>query len=439
MKQFPITQLRTVLYAFVVATASLGLGCERAENRGAEEKLKELKLTPQDAKRILHELSTKRAEHEAPRRAEPERHTVRQEAVLEPVTPGASAASLSGWLVDELVDVAPAATSRATNKGVLVINGGNELFLAKVGPLSRANRPVPSPIGLIPDQKGPFALGRGPTVAGTHAYWITSHFVLRRPIVPPYAPLDIVAEDARIGTRVSGLTRTDGKAAVAYIALPKIKDGPLRAKLWLDEVPPRPALELTETGTSALSVELVPRGTQWLALSLEARMGVTSLHARAFIPARSELLEDQVLWVGGTAAPLTEVRALGKGPSFSTFIAMEQDTSHFGLAILTWGERLNVEPTTHWTTFANGLDPAPVASVRACETDLLLFARPTASQPKSPQELVLGKLADGKLIESVVLSNARAFYDVSIAPLNDGALVSFVADHRTWARTLRCM
>lgn len=422
----------------LLVNASVNLGCDTSTDRATREKLEELDLTPEQAKRILQELSTKRAEHEPV----PEQKTAARERVtphetepqdIPPTTP-----SLDGWIVDELVDVAPAANSRATEKGVIVINGGNELFLAKVGPLSREKKPGASPVAIIPDQKGPFALGRGPTVAGNHAYWITSHFLLRRPIVPPYGPLDIVAEDARIGTRASGITDKDGKALVAYVALPRIKDGPLRAKLWLDGEPRRPALELTDTGNSALSVELVRHGDQPVALSLEARMGVTALHARGIALPNLKLLEDRVLWVGGTAAPLTEIRAMARDTSLLAFLAMEQDTSHFGLAILNWKSHLDSEPSIQWTTFANGLDPAPVAAVRACNSDLLLFARPTASQPKSPQELVLAKLVDGRLSANITLSNARAFYDLSIAPLRGGALVSFVADQRTWARTLRC-
>ncbi len=73
--------------------------------------------------------------------------------------------------------------------------------------------------------------------------------------------------------RAAGMTRKDGTGLVAYIALPKVKDGPLRAKLWVDDEPRRTALELTESGNSALSVELLPYGDQALALSLEARMG----------------------------------------------------------------------------------------------------------------------------------------------------------------------
>lgn len=429
--------LPNALAFLLLVNASLNVGCDTSKERITREKLEQLDLTPEQAKRILQELSTKRAEHEPV----PEQKVIAPENAppgADPSDVAPSAPSLDGWFIDDLVDVAPAASSRATEKGVVVINGGNELFLAKVGPLSREPKSTPSPVASIPDQKGPFALGRGPTIAGEHAYWITSHFLLRRPIVPPYGPLDVVAEDARIGTRASGITGNDGKALVAYIALPKIKDGALRAKLWLDTEPRRPALELTDSGNSALSVELVRYGQQPVALSLEARMGVTALHARGFTIADTKLQEDRVLWVGGTAAPLTEIRAMTRDNSLLTFLAMEQDTSHFGLAILSWQSQLNTEPSVQWTTFENGLDPAPVAAVRACKTDVLLFARPTTSQPKSPQELVLAKLVDGRVSESVILSNARAFYDLSIAPLRGGALVSFVADHRTWARTVRC-
>ncbi len=181
---------RKLLAVFVIVNALCTLGCEQTHTDGTtRDKLKALNLTPEEAKRILQELSTKRAEHEPLPPARGESQTATDPQPTNSVAPtgesSLAAPSLAGWQVDELVDVAPAAPSKATDKGVVVINGGNELFLAKVGPLPRDPRPVPSPIALIPDQKGPFALGRGPAIAGHHAYWVTSHFLLRRPIVPP--------------------------------------------------------------------------------------------------------------------------------------------------------------------------------------------------------------------------------------------------------------
>jgi hypothetical protein len=269
-----------------------------------------------------------------------------------------------------------------------------------------------------------------------YAYWVTSHFLLRRPTAAPYGPLEIIAEDARVGTRAAAVTVAND-TAVAYIALPKVKDGPLRARLWLEGRAPKTAVDVTDSGNSTLSVALVSKDSVGIALSLEARMGVTALHARQFDVSSGALGADDVPWVGGTAQPLTEVRALGKQDSTFTFLTMEQDASHFGLATLSHtGSTRQLNES--WLTFPNGLDPAPVAAVTACGKDLVLFARPSEPAPKAPQELVFAELTNGVPSNELVLSRARAYYDVSIAALPRGALLSFVADQRTWARTLRC-
>jgi len=404
-----------------------------------EEELEKLNLTRQEAERILGELSAKRAEHEPPPEPTASQPHERQAPLpTMAATSPAPSGALEQWLLDDLVDVAPAAPSSATRKGVLVINGQNELFLAKVGPLSASRRPGPSPVAAIPDEKGPFALGRGPTIGGRYAYWITSHYLLRRPHTAPYGPLEIIASDARVGTRASAVTLRSERAAVAYIALPKIKNGPLRARLWFEQDKPSEPLTLTEPGSSTLSVELVEHEGQHLALSLEARMGMTALHARTFDPERQQLASDRVVWIGGTSQPMTEIRALSTTRTLLALLAIEQDISHFGVAILEVPRIDKQQAAVHWTTFANGQDPAPVAAANVCKTDLLLFARPSTASPRAPQELVLAKLDDGIPRHELVLSTARAFYDVSIAALPGGALLNFVADERTWARTLRC-
>jgi hypothetical protein len=436
----PIAKWRAAVVCALVLTC---WGCRSERDAATEKKLAELKLTPEEAKRLLLELSTKRAEHEPPR--------VTSEAPTSPRPASVPAASAEAhglnsvaeaWVVDDLEDIGPAAPSSASAHGVFLVNGANELFLAKANPLPTTLDSRASSIGVIPDSKGPFALGRGPVFTLEYAYWVTSHYLLRRPTTAPYGPLEIIAEDARIGTRAAAVS-LKGESAVAYIALPKVKDGPLRARLWLEKQAPKTAVDVTESGNSTLSVALVARKGDALALSLEARMGVTALHVRPIDLASGKLGEDDVPWIGGTAQPLTEVRALGKPDVAFTFLTMEQDSSHFGLAVLS-------QPTApsprggasqvneYWLTFPNGQDPAPVATTTACGKDLVLFARPSEAAPRAPQELVLAELTNGLLANPQVLSRARAYYDVSIAALNRGALVSFVADQRTWARTLRC-
>lgn len=426
---------RAVLATACVVIASIGSSACRSKRTVTEEQLAALDLTPEEAKRLLTQLSTKRAEHEPPAPS-----AVTSNQPNDTPAPVASRhptdATSSVWVIDELEDVGPAAPSSASPLGVFLINGGNELFLAKLGQLRRTATPQPTPIGVVPDVKGPFALGRGPVFTKEYAYWVTSHFLLRRPIAAPYGPLEIIAEDARVGTRPSSVVSPAG-TAVAYIALPRIKDGPLRARVWREQDAPKTAKDLTDPGNSTLSVSLVPRPNGALVVSLEARMGVTALHARSFDAKSGNLGPDTVPWVGGTAQPFTEVRTLGKPDTFLSFLAMEQDSSHFGLALL---EHATTDgpPNVQWLTYPNGLDPAPVAATSTCGKDVVLFTRPSDPAPNASQELVLAAVASGTLTNPTVLSNARAYYDVSIAPLQGGALLSFVADRRTWARTVRC-
>lgn len=434
------------LPGFLVRRAAVGCllgftlwGC-RNEQDATREKLAELKLTPEEAKRLLQELSVKRAEHSPP--PQPSAESLSSVVVpgrpqLPPPEAPRVESAQGTWVLDDLEDIGPAAPSSAAPDGVFLVNGANELFLAKVGALTPSGKAGPSPLGVVPDAKGPFALGRGPVFTPRYAYWVTSHYLLRRPRTAPYGPLEIISEDARVGTRASAVTTKSGDSAIAYIALPKVPNGPLRARVWLEKQAPKTAVDLTDSGNSTLSVALLATRNGASALSLEARMGVTALHSRSVDVSGGGLGADEVLWIGGTAQPLTEVRALGKPEAAFTLLAMEQDSSHFGLALLsqTLGSR---QVNESWLTFPNGLDPAPVATTTACDKDVVLFARPSEPTPKAPQELVLAEVAGGVLVGQQVLSHARAYYDVSIAPLPGGALVSFVADQRTWARTLRC-
>lgn len=40
--------------------------------------------------------------------------------------------------------------------------------------------------------------------------------------------------------------------------------------------------------------------------------------------------------------------------------------------------------------------------------------------------------------EAFVVARSEGFFDVSLATIGRGALLAYVADHRTWARSLRC-
>jgi hypothetical protein len=424
--------------AVLLVSGALSSACERKKTP-----LEEMNLTPDQAQRILAEITGKRAEAPPPR-------APKSAGDADPAPSGSAmnrapgeSVSAHGWVVDGLVDVAPAAPSTASAQGVTLINSKNELFLAELGKLPRQPTPQQTPVRPLTGAEGPFAMGRGPSLAGGRAFWITSHYLLSRPLKPPFEPLDVLAEDARVGTRTAALEAAPNQARpvwVAYVALPTVKDGPLRGKLWYGG---EQELVLSVAGTSTLSVDLVETGSRVFAVSLEARTGQSNLHARPLLPGDPPKTgEDRVIWVGGGSNPTTELR-IAQNPSSGAkvlgLLPLEQDITHFGIATLGFSDLTEQnEARVRWIPYANGINPAPLDTARVCGKDILLFARPTSADPGSPQELVFGELNDGVMRTSLVVAHSKAFYDISLAPVAHGALVSYVADYRTWALTVRC-
>jgi hypothetical protein len=438
-------------------------------------KLEELNLTPEQAKHILQRIEEEKARSassaagassaaagsgagvssaasanatdpaEVTRAKLPEDNTPgsTQAASTAPIETQVLDPSLTqgNWIADGLVDVAPAAPMAATLGGVALINANNELLIAALGTLATSREPAATPIKPLPDDAGTFALGRGPRVADGYAYWVTSHFLLRRPTKVPYGPLDELAADARVGTRVSVLPASkDGKRPtwVSYVALPTVHNGPLRAKLWYGG---EHELVLSDPNTSVLSVELVELDHQAYAVTLEARTGQSTLHARPLAATTPPTLGvDRVIWVGGSPNPLTELRTTqSKSGNLLGLLPVERDVTSFALGAIEFANLdATAAPSEQWFPYQNGINPAPVDAAKLCDENVLVFARPSTADPGSPQELVLLDPALPATTPALVLSTSKAFYDVSLLQLRKGALLTYVADHRTWARTLRC-
>ncbi len=441
-RSLPAKRVKRLVALGALSACALLLGCKRRNQQ-----LEELNLTEDQAKRILAEISSHTAKSSAPEAPEAPATTdagtnARERTMHQAVDPQLVTGD---WVVDGLVDVGPAAPSSATKTGVVLINGENELFLARLGRLPSGPEPNETPITPLDGDNGRFALGRGPTVADGYAYWVTSHYLLRRPLKPPYGPLDILAADARVGTRTSALPgdpRRKRPTWVGYIALPTMKNGPLRAKLWYGQ---EHEAIISEPEASTLSVQLVMRNGQVHAVSLEARTGRSSLHIRAIQPGTPPALgADQVMWLGGAPHPMTELWVFDspsaqRGADLLGLIPLEKDITHFGLATIRFPNLQSTEPSVDWIPYPNGINPAPVHTAEVCSKTVVLFARPSTASPGSPQELVLAELAGGRPANAVVLSRSKAFYDVSLASVRGGALVSYVGDKRTWARTVRCV
>lgn len=283
------------------------------------------------------------------------------------------------------------------------------------------------------DEFVPF--GRGPAFVGRYAYWIRGSALLRRALKAGGAP-ELLADDAREGTRVAAAeVGNDHKAVAAYIAK---SDEELVARLWLEG---GRRLPLTPEGSQATSVNLVPSGDDLLAIILEGRTSMSPVHARQLL-LRGKIPrvgDDVVVWVGPPSQALSEVVSLPApdGDAWS-FLALERTVTDFGLARFRVDQEPRMDVKVDWLVYPNGINPAPIATGEACGKPIVAFARPSEARPRSPQELHVAKLNGNGLGASEVVARSRAFNNVSLAPVNGGALLTWTADWRTWARTIFC-
>ncbi len=339
-----------------------------------------------------------------------------------------------GWVLDELADVAPAGPATPTLSGLIVISRDNRAHFAAYTPRAPAEPPGSTQIAPLNLAAADLvAMRRGPAVLGTHAYWIAGRQLLRRALKG--GELEVLAEDARHSTRVAtppNLARGE-PAMVAYIA----GEETLKARLWVEG---EGSSTLSEDAASAISVALTRTSSGLVALSLDARSSMTSLHARPLsVKARRPALgDDVVVWVGGPADPLTEIVAGESGGQRLGFVAVSRTTTEFGLATFQLGDRLRASADVSWLTYPNGIDPAPVASATVCKTSVVLFAHPASSEPRALQELSLGVVDQGRVTRAAIIARSRAFANVSLAGGPRGGLFAYTADHRTWARAIRC-
>ena len=343
-------------------------------------------------------------------------------------------------ILDELVDVAPAGPSAATPGGVLLLlRDGRPVFAPLALKKSVLRAPQPTPIEPLQlEGRELVALEHGPVVAGGFAYFVHGGHLVRRAL--PDGPVENLADDARSYTRVAvpDLPHADRPFVVGYIARHPTEKETLLAKLWIEG---QGTVVVTPDGSTGNTVALARTREGYLAVSLESRTGMSPVHARRadFDRGRVRLGPDVVPWVAGTAQPLTEIYALSDLDEVFGFLPIERDATHFGLARIELGAFPKLGASVHWREYPNGLEPAAMATGHLCGTPVALYARPATAEPKATQELHLSPLGDDGLAASTVVAASRSFADASFAGLDDGALVVYVADRRTWARRLRCV
>jgi hypothetical protein len=227
-------------------------------------------------------------------------------------------------------------------------------------------------------------------------------------------------------------------AVIGYIARHPTEHDTLLAKLWIDG---QPTQQLTPDGSAGNSVTISRTNGGYVAISLESRTGMSPLHARriGFEQGKVKLGPDVVPWVAGTAQPMTEVYSVSDLNELWALVPIERDSTRFGLARIDIGSEPRMSAPLHWREYPNGLEPAVVAIGHLCERPVVLYARPATAEPHATQELHLAGIGEDGLGPSTIIATSRGFADASFAGLDEGALVVYVADRRTWARRLRCV
>lgn len=340
------------------------------------------------------------------------------------------------FIVDELVDIGPAGPAAATAHGVVLIDKEARLHVARRGPLPKGDQPATSPFESLDLPREAFApYARGPAIANGSAYWVGRGWLLRRK-VDGSGQTEVLARDARAGTRVAaGPLGTTG-ALVAYIVTPD-DEKIARGKLWVEG---GKTYNLTPDGSATSSVALATQRGSFMLLALDGRSGMSPLHARRVVVRGKEVTlgPDTVTWVGASSQGSTEIFAATRGEDVFGLIAIERDVLHFGLAQIRIGPVPRLDAPASFVPFENGINTAPIAANQACGRTLVVYARPGSREPGAPEELWLTELTEQGLAGGALIARSKAFADTSLAGIPGGAVLAYTADYRTWATTIRC-
>lgn len=229
---------------------------------------------------------------------------------------------------------------------------------------------------------------------------------------------DRIVASSRTGSRIGAAAVTGPHGtheALAYLASRQTSEGWV-SEAWLavdDEAPVR----MSEDGSGATFVSLVPRGPTLLGLSLDARAALSAMHVRPIaFEGKATLGEDVVVFVGGPGERrMTAALAIpATGPAWA-LVAIAQDMTTFGVAAVRVDEPARVDEPVVWSTYPNGLDPAPVAVAVASGRTWVARVRPVAAEPGAPRVVELGVLGtDGTFAASGALPAGNKPSDLSL-------------------------
>jgi hypothetical protein len=257
---------------------------------------------------------------------------------------------------------------------------------------------------------------------------------------------DQVVASSRPASRIAATTFAGAHVALAYLASRQTSEGWV-SEAWLAVDEERP-VRVSDDGSGATALALAPRGSELLALMVDARTALTAVHARMIAYGSPlQLREDAVVFVGGPGDRRTRAAlAAPAGGAAWSLLPIARDVGSFGLAIVKLDEPPHVDEPVVWSIYPNGLDPAPIAAAFAvgagagAPTTWVARVRPQASAPSSPRILELGRITqEGAFVERDAVATTGNATDVALALDRFGALwLSWVDGAGSWLERLSC-
>jgi hypothetical protein len=193
---------------------------------------------------------------------------------------------------------------------------------------------------------------------------------------------------------VAAATLSGSHALVAYLANRKAAGVVVsEAYAVVDDAPP---VRISEEGSGATAVSVVPRDPGIVVMLVDGRAAMTPVHARnlGLKDGRLEVGADAVAFVGGGAERHTSGVLAGGGSGGVFALVPVAGEAGFGAVAVHLGDPPAVEEKTTWSMYPNGLDPAPIAATTGSSPIRVARLRPIDVRPDAPRGVELGKLED---------------------------------------------
>jgi hypothetical protein len=238
------------------------------------------------------------------------------------------------------------------------------------------------------------------------------------------------------GTRLAAAA-AGGETLVAFLAERKTSEG-LTSEAWIVGTT-TPLTRISDDGAGATFVTLAPEGRDALvALYVDGRRGMAPIHGvrLSVHGGRATRDGDDVLFVAGGAETYTggALATSSDGRAFG-LVPIAHDVG-FGLLVTRFG----VASDEHWSDYANGLDPAPIAATTLGAGDpWAVRVKPAAAKFGSPRVLELGRVTNAGFVPTGVVASHGDPRAVALAFDPGGALaLAFTDAAGTWLERLRC-